>query len=236
MFEISYGVAFLGGLVSFFASCVLPLLPVYIAYVTGTSLKELQTAKKISSRKVFLSSFFYVLGFSTVFTLLGGAISVIGKLATLNSLLIQQIAGGVIIIFGLDLVGVLNFGFFQKDVRLFDPKPKMKRSYFRSFVLGIIFATTWTPCVGPVLGSILALSAASQTAIKGALLLFIFSLGISLPFLIVSLTLSRASRYLDFIKKRINLFTKVSGVLLIALGLLLITDTYKYLNAWLLNL
>ena len=234
MFDLNFPIAFFAGVVSFFAPCVLPLLPAYIAYVTGVSLQELK-AKGYApfKRNLLISSTFYILGFSIIFVLLGTAAASVGVALRRYDFIIQRIGGFVILVLGLEFAGLLHIPFlnYQKQFRL--PSWVNNLGYFRAFFVGIVFATAWTPCVGAVLGSILALAAVAGTAAEGATLLFIYSLGISIPFMIVSLTLASAPRYLSFVSKHIGIIAKIAGLLLALLGILLLTDTYKYLNSWL---
>ena len=232
--DINIPIAFAAGLVSFFAPCMVPLLPVYVAYVTGVSIQDLkQYGYKPFLKKLLLSSVFYILGFSVIFMLLGIAAGGLGVFLRHYDRIIQAVGGVIIIFLGLDFAGIFKIPFIavQKQFKL--PSWADKLGYLRSFLIGVIFATAWTPCVGAILGAILTLAAVSGTVFKGALMLFVYSLGISVPFMIVSLTLVAAPRYLSFISRRINVISKIAGVLLIVLGVLRLTGTYKYLNYWL---
>ncbi len=234
MFNVNFPVAFMAGLISFFAPCVVPLLPAYVGYVTGVSLEDLKSRGYVFFRKkLLISSIFYILGFSIVFVLLGTAAAGFGSVLRRYDFLIQRIGGLIILILGLDFAGILNIPLLTSQFQFKLPSWVNKLGYFRAFFLGLVFATAWTPCIGVVLGAILTLAAVSGTALQGATLLFVYSLGISIPFLIVSLTLASAPKYLTFISKHIEIITKVAGLLLSVLGLLLLTDTYKYLNSWL---
>lgn len=234
MVELSIPIAFVAGLVSFFAPCVVPLIPAYVGYVTGVSLTELKKkGYKPYFKKILTSSIFYILGFSIVFVALGSISAGIGFFLRRNSSLIQRIGGMIIIILGLQFADIFKIPFlnFQKKVKI--PVWVNKLGNLRSFFLGLVFAVVWTPCVGAILGSILALAASTQTALGGAVLLFTYSLGISVPFLIISLTLASAPKYIGWISKHIGVISKIAGILLAILGTLLLTDTYKYLNSWL---
>jgi len=234
MLDINLPIAFTAGLISFFAPCVIPLLPAYVGYVTGVSVKDLKDKGYVKFRKQMLvSSLFYVLGFSIVFVLLGSAIASVGGVLRTYDHVIQRVGGLIILILGLEFAGFLNFPFLARARKFALPTWINKFGPMRAFVIGLIFATAWTPCVGAVLGSILALAAVSGTALKGATLLFVYSLGISLPFLAVSMTLVAAPKYLSFINKHVGKISMFAGIILAILGLLLLTDTYKYLNSWL---
>jgi cytochrome c-type biogenesis protein len=220
--------------VSFFAPCVIPLLPAYVGYVTGVSVEELKSfGYKPYFKKIFLSSLFYILGFSIIFVILGTAAASLGVILRRYDFIIQRLGGIVIMVFGLEFAGIINIPFLAYEKRLKLPSWSQSLGYLRAAFIGVVFATAWTPCVGAVLGSILTLAAVSGTVAKGATLLFVYSLGISIPFLLVSLTLASATKYLSFLTKNIGIVSKVSGILLVILGILLLTDTYKYLNGWL---
>lgn len=231
MQDISIYIAFSSGVISFFAPCVLPLLPAYIGYITGVSAKSLQKDEHFLYRKkMIITSLFYILGFSLIFVLLGTAAAGFGVVLRKHGLILQRVGGLIIIIFGLEYAGLLKIPFLAKTPQIKLPSWSQKSDNIRAFLVGVIFALTWTPCVGAVLGSILALAAVSGTLYKGAFLLFTYSLGISLPFLIVSLTLAQAPKYLSFINKHLGKIALIAGILLSVLGFLLLTDTYKYLN------
>jgi len=234
MVSLNIPIAFWAGIVSFFAPCVVPLLPAFVGYVTGVSAKDLQTfGYKPYLRKILLSSLFYILGFSIIFVLLGTAAAGLGVFFRRYDDVIQKIGGFLILIFGLEFAGIINIPFLAYEKRATLPAWAKDLGYIRAFLVGLIFATAWTPCVGAILGSILTLAAVSGTVAKGALLLFVYSLGISIPFMLVSLTLASAAKYIGFLTKHLGLIAKLSGILLAVLGILLLTDTYKYLNGWL---
>jgi len=138
----------------------------------------------------------------------------------------------MILVFGLEFAGIINLSFLAHEKRAKLPTWARDLGYIKTFLVGVIFATAWTPCIGPVLGSILTLAAVSGTVAKGAMLLFVYSMGISIPFMLFSLTLASATRYLAFFKRHAGAFSKMAGVLLAVLGILLLTDTYKYLYSW----
>lgn len=236
MFDISFPVAFVGGFASFFAPCVVPLLPTYIAYITGVSISGLSQKGVSGYRgKILSSALLYILGFSLVFVLLGVAASGVGSALRQYQMLIQKVGGIIIIAFGLQTGGFWHFEFLSRG-GLKIPVWINNLGTLRSFFIGVIFALVWTPCVGVILGSILTLAAAGAHMINGALLLFVYSLGISFPFLIVALTLGQAPHYIGWFTKHVLIISRVVGILLILLGILLITDTYKYVNGWIFSL
>lgn len=231
MFELSFFTSYTAGIISFFAPCIVPLLPSYISYLLGNSLKEFKdnNGTKAYIRKILNSSFMYVLGFSLIFTLTGLTVTTFSLFLRRNSEILLRIGGFIVILLGLRYSGFRYFRIFGKNFNVSIPNWLNKLGNFRPFVVGIIFAIIWLPCIGPVFGSILALSAVSATMFRGAALLFVYSLGISTPFLIISLTLIVTPKYLRFIRKNALVISKVSGIILSILGLLLLTDTYKYL-------
>lgn len=234
MFDISFPIAFVSGLISFFAPCVVPLLPAYIGYVAGVSIKDLELhgAQKYR-KKLILSSVLYILGFSLVFVILGTAAAGVGQLLRQFEDAVRIIGGALVLIFGLSFSGVLRVPLLAREYGFKFPAWANHLGHGRAFLIGIVFATVWTPCVGTILGAILALAAVSQTALTGAALLFTYSLGISIPFLVVSLTLLQAPKYLPLISKNIGMVSKIAGLILILLGILLLTNTYKFVNSWL---
>lgn len=232
---LSLGVAFLGGLVSFLSPCVLPIIPGFLAYLAGTSLSEARSKRK----GIFLNSLFFVLGFSAVFSILGVLLNSILESAAYYILVWLSRLGGIIIIFfGVYLMGFIKIPFLEKEYKL-TVKTKFQSRYLSSFVFGSAFAVGWTPCVGAVLGGILAL-AATQPGVAFSLL-FSYSLGLGIPFLIVGLFAAPAAelikRYAGFVKYLNFIF----GLLLIWLGFLVFTQSlsrianFELLNRFLLK-
>lgn len=236
--DLNLAIAFGAGLVSFFAPCVVPLLPAYIGYVSGVSFAELAKKEGYARfrNKILLSSIIYILGFSLVFVALGTAAAGFGMVFRQYDFWIQRLGGFLIVIFGLNFAGILKIPFLSLGRQFKLPAAVEHLGYARPLLVGVIFATAWTPCVGAVLGAILALAATTQTAVAGGLLLFVYSLGISIPFILVSLTLTQAPKYLGVINRHLGKVTLVAGLLLAGIGLLLLTDTYKFVNSWLFSI
>jgi len=237
MIEPTIPIAFGAGFVSFFAPCVLPLIPAYLGYITGVSLEELKfKGYGIYLRKVVFSSIFYVLGFSLVFILLGTAAGGFGSVFRRYDILIQRIGGVIILVLGLEFAGLLNLPFLVKERKFNLPGWIKRTGYLRSLVIGVVFGVSWSPCVGAVLGAIISLAAISATVSRGALLLFFYSLGISLPFVIVSLTLASAPKYFKFLTRYSGIISVISGLFLALLGFLLLTNNYRYIHSWVMGI
>jgi len=242
--DLNLLIAFTGGVVSFFAPCVVPLLPAYIGYIAGVSLSEYAFSKNLSlyRRQILFSSLSYILGFSLIFVLLGTTAASFGLWLRQSGVWMERVGGVLIMVFALQFMGVLRLPFLSLGHSLRLPRWADHLSYGRAFLLGIVFATAWTPCVGAVLGSILTLAATASTASAGALMLFVYSLGISLPFLFVSLVLAEVPGFLRGYAHFLSLLSKLSGVLLFLIGFLLFNNTvlflsdrltYGYLNSYL---
>lgn len=225
--------SFAAGLASFFAPCLLPLLPIYLAFITGLSVDELKVSAYKHKQEIILASLVYILGFTLIFAALGTTAAGFGYLLREYKNAIQ-IAGGIFIIFlGLDMLGAINFAFTKKEFKLTLPLRLKKYKYINAFFLGVVFALAWTPCASAPLGSILTLAAVHATAAKGAFLLAIYSLGISLPFLLSALILVFIPNLFPKFKNYFGKINIIVAVFMIILGLMLVTDTFKYLNFWL---
>ncbi len=225
---ISFHAAFAAGLLSFFSPCILPLLPAYFTFITGFSLDELTQDTPSVKRKVFLATIAYVSGFSAVFILLGASASLLGNLISQFSWVIRYAGAGIIIVFGLHLLGVINIkGLnFEKRVHLSEKPIHL----MGTFVIGMAFGAGWSPCIGPMLGSILIVAGSQETVYKGILLLCIYSAGLALPFILISLFINRILEIMKRATKVLFVVNKVSGVLLILMGILLITDKFRLIT------
>lgn len=219
--------AFLAGFLSFFSPCVLPIIPSYLVFITGLSFYELATHSNGKQKNIiFLNSIFFILGFSFVFMLLGGLSGYFGSLVVEYKNYIRIIGGVIIIIFGLFILDVFPLQFLQIERKIkFDAKPI---GLIGTFLVGAGFAAGWTPCVGPILGSILVLAASTQTFLSGMFLLSVYSIGFAIPFLLVALFLNSFMENLRKITNLLPVFTKFSGVILIILGLSLLLGFIKF--------
>lgn len=234
---ISLPIAFVAGLISFLAPCLVPLLPAYLGYVSGISVSELKKGSVYRYRsRLLLNSLIYVAGFSFIFILLGLSATALGKTLIIQRTLLLQIGGLLIIFFGISLLGIFDkLSFAQKEFRLILPETLRKTKYLGPFLMGNTFALAWTPCIGVILGSILTLAATSQNIAYGTLLLFVYSLGIGLPFLLVSLTIGSSVKLLSLITPNLHKISVAGGILLIIVGILMTTQKYDFLSGTILN-
>ena len=225
---ITYPAALFAGLLSFFSPCILPLIPAYFSFITGLSLDELTEDKKETRRKVILSTLFYVAGFSFIFILFGASASFLGGFASKYSWVVRYLGGGIILVFGLHLLGIINIrGFnFEKKIHVKE-KPL---HLMGTFVIGMAFGAGWSPCIGPMLGSILIVAGNQKTILEGILLLSVYSAGLAVPFLLMSFFITSILEIMKRATRFIGIFNKISGLLLIAIGLLLIFDKFRLLG------
>lgn len=228
MTNVGYIGAFLGGILSFLSPCVLPLIPSYVSYITGISFEDFKTADKKWIRKLtLLNSSAFVTGFSTVFILLGISSSYIGSLFSFYYDQIRVVGGIIIIVFGLYVMGVLKLNFLASDKRVhLKSKP---RGYIGSFIVGLTFGAGWTPCIGPILGSILLIAGTSGSAVYGFKLLLVYSAGLAIPFVATSLLINTFLSHFRAIQSRMKLIMILSGLLLIGFGVILLTGSVHLL-------
>jgi cytochrome c-type biogenesis protein len=219
--------AFFAGLVSFLSPCVLPLVPGYVSLISGASVEELQNKDGRLLRKVLLQSVMFILGFTVVFVSLGAVASGFGQLINTYKKFLSIIGGAIVILFGLHLTGIFKIKWLYADTRLHQLKGG--KGPLGAFVVGFAFAFGWSPCVGPILTPIMALAATEKTFTKGVLLLFIYSMGLAVPFLLTSLGIDRFLRFYSRFRRHLHTVEVVSGVFLIAIGLLLVTGRFTWL-------
>ncbi|MDA9105565.1 cytochrome c biogenesis protein CcdA [Candidatus Pelagibacter sp.] len=221
-------IAFGAGLISFLSPCVLPLIPGYISFITGNSLNELLESKKINIRPLIL----FTLGFSFVFIIFGAAASYLGQVLLQNSETLRIIAGLIIIIFSLQLIGIININFLNFEKKIYTQK---NNNIWFSFIIGMAFGFGWTPCIGPILGSILALASTEETIFKAIILLSFYSLGLAIPFILSGYLMQRFLMFSKNFKKNINLVTKGGGIILLITGALILTNQLQILGYYILN-
>ena len=219
---------FFAGILTFLAPCTLPLVPAYLGFISGVdqdALKNPETART-ARRKIFLNGLAFIVGFSLVFIAFGVLAGIAGQALAPYRIWMARIGGILVILFGLFMLGFFKLPFFQSDKRIPIPKWLTLGRPSSSLFIGGTFALGWTPCVGPILGSVLLLAGTSATAVQGGFLLAVFSLGLAIPFLIIALLFSRATRYIDSISKYLKWVSIIGGIFLILLGLLLVTDNF----------
>ena len=221
-------IAFGAGLISFLSPCVLPLIPGYISFISGASLNELLESKKINLIPLIL----FTLGFSTVFIIFGAAASYLGQVLLQNSEMLRIIAGIIIIIFSLQLVGVINISFLNFEKKIYTKK---NNNIWFSFIVGVAFGFGWTPCIGPILGSILALASTEETIFQAVILLSFYSLGLAIPFILSGYLMQRFLMFSKNFKKNINLVSKIGGITLLITGVLIMTNQLQILGYYILN-
>jgi len=220
--------AFLAGLVSFLSPCVLPLVPGYVSLISGVGVEELKVQETGIFRKLMLNSVAFIAGFSIVFITLGAISTEVGQLAARYKSTLAEIAGVVIIVFGLHLTGILRINALYADKRLHSVKGGS--TPWGAFLIGFAFAFGWTPCVGPILAVILGFAAAQNSVSKGILLLTVYSLGLAVPFLLTAFGIERFLKFYGGFRRHMHALEVVSGGLLIALGVLLVFGKFTLLS------
>ncbi len=229
--------AFIFGLFSFISPCVLPIIPGYISFISGVSLDEMQTGENKSKklRKLIFNSLLFIGGFTFVFILLGATATSLGKIFNEYYDIISKVAGGIIILFGLHMLGVFKIKFLNYEQRFHTQEKKL--GLFGSFLIGAAFAFGWTPCIGPVLAAILVVASQQETITQGIVLLASYSLGLGIPFFITSISINFFFNIFNKIKKYFRTVEIVGGIMLIVLGILIITNYLTiiagYFSRWL---
>ena len=234
MLDVSFGAALLAGLLSFVSPCVLPIVPPYLAYLAGISFQELSGENVSASmrRRIVLASLFFVLGFTTVFVALGATASFIGQTIAQYFGVLSVIAGVLIIIMGLHFLGVFRISMLYREARVnVASKPA---GFLGSYIMGLAFAFGWTPCVGPVLATILFVAGTEDTALRGAALLAVYSLGIGLPFMLAAFFASGFLNWANRFKQHMRKIEIAMGGLLVVTGILFVTGSMSRIAQWLL--
>jgi cytochrome c-type biogenesis protein len=226
--------ALIAGIISFLSPCVLPLVPPYLVFLAGTSLERLADAEPEPrvKRETVLAAALFVLGFSTVFVTLGASASVIGSLVRAYSGSLSTIAGIAIIVMGLHFLGITPIAFLHREKRLEVAKPV---GLWGAYAMGLAFAFGWTPCIGPILATILAVAASEQTVTKGAGLLAIYSLGLGIPFMIAAFAIEPFAAFLSRFKHHLHRVEQAMGALLVLTGVAFLTGTINWMSVWLLE-
>ena len=225
---IEFLIAFGAGLISFLSPCVLPLIPGYVSFISGQSLQEILKSKKIDILPLVLFCF----GFSTVFIILGASASFLGQTLLQNSETLRVIAGFVIIIFSLQLIGLINISYLNFEKRI---EAKKSQNILFPYVIGLAFGFGWTPCIGPILGSILALASIEETLSKAIILLTFYSIGLAIPFVLSGYLIQRFLAFSKNFKKNINLISKIGGIILLFTGILILTNQLQAIGFYIIK-
>mgnify|MGYP001227599957 FL=1 len=222
-------IAFGAGFISFLSPCVLPLIPGYISFISGQSLNEILVSKKIN----FFPLILFCFGFSTVFIILGASASFLGQTLLQNSEILRIVAGIIIIIFSLQLLGIINISFLNLEKR-FDTK--RSENILFPYLIGLAFGFGWTPCIGPILGSILALASIEETLFRAVTLLSFYSLGLAIPFILAGYLTQKFLIFSKNFKKNINMISKIGGTILIVTGFLILTNQLQLIGFYILKI
>lgn len=231
--NVSVIVAFSGGLLSFLSPCILPLIPSYLAFITGISLEEMShedNLKKVR-KVVVVNSLLFILGFSLIFISLGASATFLGRFLSENIRWMERIGGVIVIVLGLHFAGVFKIAFLERERKIhLQEKPI---GMLGTIIVGMAFGAGWTPCVGPILGAILTMAATTQSLGKGIVLLAIYSVGLGLPFLLTGILINKFFEYFQSVRRYFKIIIVAGGVLLIAIGILLITGYFSSMSAFL---
>ena len=226
MIEIS--IAFGAGLISFLSPCVLPLIPGYVSFISGQSLQEILKSKQVN----FFPLVLFCLGFSTVFIILGASASYLGQTLLQNSDTLRIIAGFIIIIFSLQLIGLINISYLNFEKRF---EARKSQNIIFPYLIGLAFGFGWTPCIGPILGSILALASMEDTLSRAIILLSFYSLGLAIPFVLSGFLIQKFLIFSKNLKKNINLIAKIGGIILLITGILILTNQLQTIGFYILE-
>jgi cytochrome c-type biogenesis protein len=220
-------IAFSAGILSFLSPCVLPLVPSYVTFITGMELEDLQRSR----RTTFIHAALFVAGFTLIFLALGAGVTLFGQLMLRYRDVIARIGGALIIVFGLYLLGVFNLGFLARDTRLHLANKPI--GYAGSLVVGVAFGAGWSPCIGPILGAILTMAANEAELGRGMLLLFAYSMGLAVPFVIAALMVDRFLAVFARVRHHMVWVNRTAGALLVFVGVLMVSNRFTMLATWL---
>ena len=222
-------IAFGAGLISFLSPCVLPLIPGYVSFISGQSIQDILKAKRIKILPIIL----FCLGFSTVFIILGASASYLGQTLLHNSETLRVVAGIIIIIFSLQLIGLINISYLNFEKRI---EAKKSKNFFFPYIIGLAFGFGWTPCIGPILGSILALASIEETLSRAIMLLIFYSLGLAIPFILAGYLIQKFLGFSKNFKKNINLISKIGGITLLITGILIMTNQLQAIGFYIIKI
>jgi cytochrome c-type biogenesis protein len=233
--EVSLVVAFAAGVLGFLSPCIVPLIPGYLSFVSGLSLGDMSMEERRRHLgRVLVATLLFVLGFSVIFTALGASASALGNIVLDNRQWMSRVGGVIVIVLGLAVLGIIKLPGLYRTRRIEMARRPLGR--VGAFPVGMAFGFAWTPCVGPVLSGVLTLAAASQTAATGAVLLFAYSLGLGLPFLVTAVLMTTAFDAMGWLRRNARVVTTMSGVFLLVMGTAMVTDVLFTLNTWLIRL
>jgi cytochrome c-type biogenesis protein len=221
------------GMVSFASPCVLPLVPAYLGFITGRSVEEIQEARGRGRARIVTLGPAFVLGLAVIFALLGASASLLGQTLLQNRPILFQVGGIVVVVLGLQMLGVLRIPWLYRTARAIELKPNSQGNHAGAFVMGVAFGAGWTPCVGPFLGSLLTLASSQETVGAGTLLLLIYAVGLGLPFLLAGMAVDRSMGVMRALRPHMLTIERTSGVLLVGMGVLLFTERLTLITAWL---
>ena len=225
--SVGLAISFAAGLLSFLSPCVLPLIPSYVTFVTGLTIDDVQRARRIT----LIHSLLFVAGFTLVFLLLGATATAVGRLLGYNRDWVGRIGGVIVILLGLYLLGAFNFSVFARERRLhLATKPL---GYLGTLLVGMAFAAGWTPCIGPILGAVLTYTASSADLDRGLVLLFAYSMGLAVPFVLAALMIDRFIGVFQRYRGALVWTSRIAGVLLIGIGIMMLSDQMRVLTQWL---
>jgi len=222
-------IAFGAGLISFLSPCVLPLIPGYVSFISGQSLQDILKSQRVK----FLPLILFCFGFSTVFIILGASASFLGQAVLQNSEILRIIAGVVIIVFSLQLIGLINIGYLNLEKRF---EAKKSQNILFPYLIGLAFGFGWTPCIGPILGSILALASIEETLSRAIIMLSFYSLGLAIPFVLSGYLIQRFLLFSKNFKKNINLISKIGGFILLITGILILTNQLQAIGFYMIKI
>jgi cytochrome c-type biogenesis protein len=222
--------SFTAGMLSFLSPCVFPLIPAYIINLTGSDIQDNRI--DVSKRLLLARSISFILGFSLIFVIMGASATALGQIFANNRIIVEKLSGFLIIVFGLQMAGIVNLKFLMMEKR-WEGKQHHQKNIWRSLILGMSFGAGWTPCIGLALSSILLLAGTSTTVYGGMFMLFVYSMGLGVPFLLISLIITYSLNVVKIINRKLGLLSIINGWILIAMGLLVYTGQLQKLSAWL---
>jgi cytochrome c-type biogenesis protein len=236
--DITFAGAALAGLLSFLSPCILPIVPFYLSYLAGVGMNQISADAKIDARvrvRAVLAALFFAAGVITIFMGLGAAATAFGQVVREYFDVLRWVAAAIIVVMGLHFLGIFRIGFLYRQLRA-DAGNTSGTSLLGAYVIGLAFAFGWTPCVGPVLAAILFMAGGEETVSNGALLLFVYGVGMTAPFVLAALFIAPFMRWMSRFRKHLGLIEKIMGVMLIVFGILIATNSMNYIAQWMLEI